>query len=79
MDFLIQLGARHVRHTLQLWIDHYNGGRPHMSLGPGTPVPLQAPPPQSEYRHRLPAGHVLRSRRVLGGLHHEYWLEKMAA
>ena len=43
------------------------------------PEPLQAPPPQGEHRHRLPAGHVVRSRSVLGGLHHEYWLEKVAA
>jgi putative transposase len=79
LDFLIPLGARHLRRTLQLWIDHYNHGKPHMSLGPGIPVPLQAPPPQSEHRHRLPAGHVVRSRPVLGGLHHEYWLERVAA
>jgi putative transposase len=31
------------------------------------------------HRHRIPAGHVLRSKAVLGGLHHEYWLEKSAA
>ena len=35
LDFLIPLGARQLRRTLQLWIDHYNRGRPHMSLGPG--------------------------------------------
>jgi transposase InsO family protein len=79
LDFLIPLGERHLRRTLQLWIDHYNHQRPHMSLGPGIPVPLQAPPPQSEHSHRLPAGHVVRRRSVLGGLHHEYWLEKVAA
>ena len=43
------------------------------------PEPLQAPPPQGEHRHRLPAGHVVRSRPVLGGLRHEYWLEKVAS
>ena len=79
LDFLIPLGERHLRRTLQLWIDHYNCGRPHMSLGPGIPVPLQAPPPHSEHRHRLAAGQVVRSRPVLGGLHQEYWLEKVAA
>jgi transposase InsO family protein len=79
LDFLIPLGERQLRRSLQLWIDHYNRGRPHMSLGPGIPGPLQAPPPQSEHRHRLPAGHVVRSRPVLSGLHHEYWLEKVAA
>jgi putative transposase len=79
LDFLSPLRERQLRRSLQLWIDHYNRGRPHMSLGPGIPGPLQAPPPQSEHRHRLPAGHVVRSRPVLGGLHHEYSLEKVAA
>jgi hypothetical protein len=43
------------------------------------PMPLQASPPQSEHRHRLPAVHFVRNRAVLGGVHHEYWLEKAAA
>ena len=29
-------------------------------------------------RHTLPAGHAVRSRAILNGLHHEYWLEKVA-
>ena len=79
LDFLIPLGEWHLRRTFQLWIDHYNRGRPHMSLGPGIPVPLQASPPPTAHRHHLPVGQVVRSRRVLGDLHHEYWLEKVAA
>jgi hypothetical protein len=79
LGFLIPFGERHLRRSLQMWIDHYNRGSPHMSLGPGIPVPSQASPPQSEHRHRLPTGHVVGSRAVLGGLHHEDWLEKVAA
>jgi len=79
LDFLIPVGERHLRCTLQLWMDHYNRGRPHMSLGPGIPAPLQDPPQAGAHRHRLPAGHVVWSRPILGGLHHEYWLEKAAA
>jgi putative transposase len=79
MDFLIPLGERHLRRTLRLWMEHYNRGRLHMSLGPGIPVPLEAPPPPSAHRHHLPAGRVVRSRTVLGGLHHEYWLERVPA
>ena len=79
LDFIIPLGKRHLRRTLQVWIDHYNRGRPHMSLGPGIPAPLQAPPPHGAHRHGLPAGQLVRSKAVLGGLHHEYWLEKVAA
>jgi hypothetical protein len=31
------------------------------------------------HRHRIPTGHTVRSAAVVGGLHHEYWLEKLAA
>ena len=79
LDFLIPLGERHLRRSLQLWVDHYNRGRPHMSLGPGTPVLLPQPPPENESRHSIPKAHVVRARAVLGGLHHEYWLQKVAA
>lgn len=34
LDFLIPLGERQLRRTLQLWIDHYNRGRPHMRPWP---------------------------------------------
>ncbi len=50
-----------------------------MSLGPGIPAPLYASPPQTEHRHRLPQGHRVRRKAVLGGLHHEYRLEEVAA
>src|SRR5205823_4613702 len=57
-----------------------NQARVHMSLGrPGIPAPLRTLTPENTERHRLPYGHVIRSRAVLGGLHHEYWLEKRAA
>jgi len=76
LDFLIPLGQRHLKHTLNRWILHYNHGRVHMSLGPGIPAPLKPSPLHSEHRHRLPPGHRVRRKAVLGGLHHEYWLEK---
>jgi hypothetical protein len=50
-----------------------------MSLGPCIPAPLKPSPPHSEHRHRLPPGHRMRRKAVLGGLHHEYWLEEVAA
>src|SRR5581483_1357158 len=50
-----------------------------VSLGPGIPAPRRTPTPENAERHRLPYGHVIRSRAVLGGLHYEYWLEKRAA
>src|ERR1700730_4152307 len=36
-------------------------------------------PQARDRRHQLPADCRIRSRGVLGGLHHEYWLEKVAA
>jgi len=79
LDFLIPFGERHLKQLLTYWAAHYNHARVHTSLGPGIPNPIQPSPPMSGHRHRLPAGHVLRSKAVLGGLHHEYWLEKVAA
>ena len=35
--------------------------------------------PESAHRHRVPADHVVWRAAILGGLHHEYWLGKMAA
>jgi len=39
LDWLIPLSEAHLRFTLKFWIAHYNGGRPHMALGPGIPHP----------------------------------------
>jgi putative transposase len=79
LDFLIPLGEGHLKKMLREWVDHYNRGRPHSSLGPGIPEPTQAMVPTTVHRHRLPVGYRVVSKRVLGGLHHEYRLEKEAA
>jgi transposase InsO family protein len=79
LDFLIPFNERHLRFVLKAWIAHFNSARPHMSLGPGIPSALRAPVPDNDHRHCIPAGHAVRRAAVLGGLHHEYWLEKVAA
>jgi transposase InsO family protein len=79
LDFLIPLNQRHLKYLLNRWVLHYNHGRVHMSLGPGIPAAATPSPPYSDHRHRLPPGHPVRRKAVLGGLHHEYWLEKAAA
>jgi transposase InsO family protein len=79
LDYLIPIGERHLRKILAQFAVHYNRGRPHSSLGPGFPELVQAKVPESDHRHKLPAAHWVKSRSVLGGLHHEYGLKKEAA
>ena len=79
LDFMIPFSAGHLRRTLVARVAHYNHGRPHKSLGPGIPAPIEPSPPPSGNRHCLPTRHFVRVKPVLGGLHHEYWLEKAAA
>ncbi len=79
LDLLIPLNERHLKLTLKSWVRHFNHGRPHMSLGPGIPTPLPEHPKANGSRHCIPSGHIIRSTAVLGGLHHEYALEKTAA
>jgi putative transposase len=76
LDCLIPLSESHLRFILKSWIAHYNGGRPHMALGPGVPDPpvnvKVVPEPSS--RHRRGKSYAVRAESVLGGLHHEYSL-----
>jgi transposase InsO family protein len=78
LDYLIPFNERHVRGIVKELTRYYNRGRPHSALGPGIPE-SQATPPASVHRHRLPIGYRVISTPVLGGLHHEYGLEKEAA
>jgi transposase InsO family protein len=80
LDFVIPLSANHLRRLLMRWAQHYNEGRPHMSLGPGLPQPsVSLPAPLQPHRHRLPATLRVTSYPILSGLHHEYGLEEQAA
>ena len=79
LDLVILLGERHLRSLLDEWVAHYNQSRPHSSLGPGIPEPANLLPLPSSGKHRLPEGSRVMGRPVVGGLHHEYRLEKVAA
>ncbi|MCP4546608.1 MAG: transposase [bacterium] len=79
LDHVIPLGERHLRRILNEWVEHYNRGRPHSSLGPGLPEPsAELPVPLQPERHRLPDGARVDRKPVLGGLHHEYRLDLAA-
>jgi putative transposase len=80
LDYIIPLSEKHLLTILREWVAHYNQGRPHASLGPGLPDSasrLRLRP--SIHRHELPADCQIRAQDVLGGLHHEYRLEEIAA
>src|SRR5258708_2859867 len=74
LDWLIPLSECHLRRILESWIPHYNGGRPHMSLGPGIPnsPAIATVRPQPSPRHRRGESYAVCSKSILGALHHEY-------
>jgi transposase InsO family protein len=77
LDWMIPLNEGHLRCILREWVAHYNRGRPHASLGPGIPdaPDLSAVPSD----HQIREGHRVAIKSILGGLHHEYRLERRAA
>jgi transposase InsO family protein len=80
LDFMIPFNEKHLRTILREWVTHYNHARPHRSLGPGLPdATLKPKALKQSSRHRIPHGFCVTTRSVLGGLHHEYELEKDAA
>jgi putative transposase len=80
LDFLIPFTEQHLQRLLNEWMPHYNEGRPHMSLGPGIPQPSpHVPASPHAHRHQLPGHLRVAARPILGGLHHEYWLEAKVA
>jgi hypothetical protein len=65
LDRMLVLGRHHLQSVLTEYVDHYNGHRPHRSLGQAPPLqPAQQPMP-------VACGQVVRRDR-LGGLSGEY-------
>ena len=81
LDWLIPMSEEHLRATLNSWVNHYNSGRPHMSLGPGVPDPpsKEQSNKRANSRHHLGEGIMVRAHSVVGGLHHEYSLAHSSA
>jgi putative transposase len=67
LDWLLIIGRNHLDQVLRVFVQHYNGHRPHRALG------LQAP--DSPARPTIPRedhGGTVHRRDLLGGLLHEY-------
>jgi transposase InsO family protein len=80
LDWFIPLSEKHLRRLVREWSAHYNHGRPHLSLGPGIPDPPRGlPVKQRPGGHIIPNNYLIKKRSILGGLHHEYRLEEVAA
>jgi len=79
LDGVIPLTERHLRAVLREWISHYNRGRPHASLGPGIPDPPADLSVTESAGRGIPKVYRVTATPILGGLHHEYRLERTAA
>jgi transposase InsO family protein len=66
--------GEYLRSVLETWTQHYNRGRPHMSLGPGIPDSPAITFPKSPSRHHRGEGYSVHAHPILGRLHHEYCL-----
>jgi len=67
LDWLLTIGRGHLEQVLRVYIDHYNGHRPHRALGLQLPDPAVEPALSSND----PPAQVHR-RDLLDGLMHEY-------
>ena len=67
LDWLLILNGQHLEQVVRVFIDHYNGHRPHRGLALAPPAPVRLPP--GEWSDAC----VLRRDR-LGGAIHEYTL-----
>jgi transposase InsO family protein len=79
LDFMIPLNESHVRDILKQWTAHYNRSRPHSSLGPGIPDPNVQKQEIQTNRHCIPKDHRIVVIPLLGGLHHDYQMQRIAA
>ena len=79
LDWMIPLSEAPLRRVLRQWVVHYNRGRPHASLGPGIPDRPGNDLTSLSCGQRIRPGHRVLAKSVLGGLHHEYRLEPLAA
>jgi len=72
LDYVIPLSESHLRRTLREWVNHYNTGRPHQSLGPGIPDQGEQRSPTNGEMEIISKRRPVLAKSILGGLHHEY-------
>jgi putative transposase len=72
LDYLIPLNESHLKRTLREWVRHYNGGRPHQSLGPGIPDQVERTLQADNDHKPVSRNRWVIAKSILGGLHHEY-------
>ncbi len=77
LDYVIPFDECHLRRILREWISHYNGGRPHRSLGPGIPAVVQTALLDCDRGMRPFSSSAVIGKPILGGLHHEYRWERL--
>jgi hypothetical protein len=63
LDWLLILNRHHLEQVLRVYVEHYNGARPHRALDLRPPVPDQ--------RHEGSCDGEIHRRDRLGGLIHE--------
>jgi transposase InsO family protein len=68
LDWLLILNRRHLERVLRVFVEHYNGHRPHRALNLMPPDPQR---PLLRLATSSAPGHLER-RDLLGGLIHEY-------
>ncbi|MBV8810570.1 MAG: transposase [Acidobacteriaceae bacterium] len=78
LDYVIPLNVCHLRRILREWTCHYNTGRPHRSLGPGIPDRRNETSVAGNHTNGQHLASRIIAKAILGGLHHEYRLEKAA-
>src|SRR5690242_13239657 len=72
LDYVIPLSESHLKRTLREWVNHYNTGRPHQSLGPGIPDQVEQKSPTNGEMETIFKRRPILAKSILGGLHHEY-------
>jgi transposase InsO family protein len=69
LDWMLIANERHLERTLKVFVEHYNGHRPHRALGLVPPAPVP-----STWTAASDSGARVHRRDRLGGLLHEYTL-----